>query len=465
MQKNGEWTNWDRIVIWATEALILFLSYLISFLIRYQSRYIPLENGEAFQSVFPWIMLIFLVINLLSGVYVLYNKTRGDLFFITLIDQGLIAAMTMILSFIGRWFAFPRLVILIDFFVSVTLLYFFRSLVFSIYRRYASTKRVMIIGYEDEVFSAIYNFKNSKSSRHLVTHVVLSDFYNNICKRLDDIDIVYMASSIPEKEKLKIYGLLMQKEKKLFLNSKFENLVMVNPNIMSFEDESIIETSDFRIPADQALIKRGLDIICSLILLIIASPIMLLTAIAIKLTSRGPVFYRQVRITENGKEFEILKFRSMVVDSEVQSGPVIARKNDSRITPVGKFIRAVRIDELPQLINILKGDMSLVGPRPERPFFVDQFQKQNPHYYLRHNVKAGLTGYAQVYGKYASDFNSKLNFDLIYIKTYSLILDMKILLQTIKVLFEKVSSSGIDEDNLPTESREDIEKMGIELVE
>ena len=136
----------------------------------------------------------------------------------------------------------------------------------------------------------------------------------------------------------------------------------------------------------------------------------------------------------------------MSVTAEQDSGPVLASVNDVRVTKVGKYLRSLRIDELPQLFNVLIGDMSIVGPRPERPFFVDQFKEQNPYYYLRHNVRAGITGYAQVYGKYATDFNSKLNFDLVYIKKYSFILDVKIMLQTIKTLFDKVSSEGLSEE-------------------
>lgn len=464
MQKNGEWTNWYRIIIGATEALILFISYLISFFLRY-GRYVPIRNYQAFQGAIGWIIIVFIIFNILFGVYVLYNKTKGDLFFITLIIQGSVAVVAMVLSFAGRWLAFPRSVVLIDFLVSVILLYAFRVLVFNLYRRYASTKRVLILGHEEEVFPAIFNFKSSKSTRHIVTHVVLSNFYENVKQRLADFDIVYIASQINEAEKINIYDLLMREDKKLFLNSKFENLVMVNPNIMNFEDESIIETSDFAIPADQGMIKRGLDIIMALILLILTAPITLITAILVKITSPGPIFYRQTRITEGNQEFEILKFRSMSLTAETQSGPVIATKNDARVTPIGKYIRALRIDELPQLINVLRGEMSMIGPRPERPFFVEQFQAINPHYYLRHNVRAGITGYAQVYGKYASDFNSKLNFDLIYIKKYSLILDFKILLQTIKILFDKVSSSGIDENMKPTVTREEIIDMNIDLVE
>ena len=166
-------------------------------------------------------------------------------------------------------------------------------------------------------------------------------------------------------------------------------------------------------------------------MLIVTSPILLVTALAVKLDSKGPVFYRQTRITRGGKEFDVLKFRSMRQDAEKLSGPVLAQEDDPRVTKVGRIIRSLRIDELPQLFNVLKGEMSLVGPRPERPYFVDQFIERNKYYALRHNVRAGITGYAQVYGKYSTNFTHKLRFDLLYIKNYSIGLDLQILFQTV----------------------------------
>ena len=207
-----------------------------------------------------------------------------------------------------------------------------------------------------------------------------------------------------------------------------------------------LEISNFEINPEEAVLKRAFDLIVSVALLIVTSPIMLITAILIKLDSPGPIFYKQERITKGGRHFNILKFRSMSATAERESGPVLATKDDARITRVGRFIRSTRIDELPQLINVLKGDMSLVGPRPERPFFVKQYAEQNPYYTLRHNVQAGITGYAQVYGKYSSDFNRKLNFDLLYIKNYSLAFDFKLLFRTTKILFDKVSSRGFEEE-------------------
>lgn len=463
MKQQDEWTKARKIIIMMIDLILYIGSFLLSFRLRYGAE-IPIKNLEAFQGSVIYVIIGFLLVNILLGTYILYNKSLGDFLFITIIGQFIMALYIMALTFAGRWLAFPRSIILIVFFVGAIMLFMWRAAVFKLYQRLSGSKRVMIVGMEKEVFEAVDNFTNTKSIRHVVTHVVLSDYYYNVRENLDNIDVVYLASQIEDAEKLRIYNLLMEKDKKFFLNTSFENLMMVRPNMMNIEDESIIEVSPFRIPSEDDIIKRWLDIIFSLLLIVVSSPIMLVAAILVKRSSEGPILYRQIRVTKEGREFEILKFRSMGITAEQESGPVLATSNDMRVTPVGKYLRALRIDELPQLFNVLKGDMSIVGPRPERPFFVSQFEQQNPHYYLRHNVRAGITGYAQVYGKYASDFNSKLNFDLIYIKQYSLILDMKIMLQTIKILFDKVSSQGLDEAERTILSEEELLSRGITVI-
>ena len=172
---------------------------------------------------------------------------------------------------------------------------------------------------------------------------------------------------------------------------------------------------------------------------------MILTGLAIKHYDGGPIFYKQERFTLNGKKFFVYKFRSMIVNAESKSGAVLASKNDSRITPIGKFVRATRLDELPQFINVLKGDMSLVGPRPERPEIAEDYYKTLPEFGYRLKTKAGLTGYAQLYGKYNTTPYDKLQLDLMYIQNYSLFLDIKLILMTIKIMFMKESTEGVDE--------------------
>jgi exopolysaccharide biosynthesis polyprenyl glycosylphosphotransferase len=207
----------------------------------------------------------------------------------------------------------------------------------------------------------------------------------------------------------------------------------------------------------QRLYKRLMDIVLSLIALVVALPILMIVAIAIKLEDGGPVFYKQKRATIHGKKFNILKFRSMIVDAEKEGKSIPATQGDPRITKVGKIIRATRIDELPQILNILKGDMSIVGPRPERVEHVEEYTRELPEFSYRLKVKGGLTGYAQIYGKYNTSAYDKLRLDLMYIENYTFLLDIKLILMTIRVMFSKDSTEGFDK-------AEELERMKGEIL-
>ncbi len=207
-------------------------------------------------------------------------------------------------------------------------------------------------------------------------------------------------------------------------------------------DTPLLMSKNIGLSFEQKLLKRMTDIVFSALLLLITSPIMLFTAIGIKLHDGGPVFFVQKRVTINEKVFKIYKFRSMIVDAEKDGKARPATSDDDRITPIGRFIRKTRIDELPQFINVLKGDMSIVGPRPERVEHVDMYTEEIPEFKFRTKVKGGITGYAQVYGKYNTTAYDKLKLDLMYIENYSIILDLKLMLMTIKTIFVKTSTEG-----------------------
>lgn len=211
-------------------------------------------------------------------------------------------------------------------------------------------------------------------------------------------------------------------------------------------DRPLLELNCSSMTLVDKFVKRLFDIFSSGLALIVLSPVFLITALAIKLQDGGPVFYKQKRCTLDGREFEIFKFRSMIVDAEKNNKAVLAAKNDTRITKVGAFIRATRIDELPQLINILKGDMSVVGPRPERRELIEEYTDYIDAFPFRTKVKAGLTGYAQLYGKYNSNPYNKLLFDLMYVQKFSLLLDIQLILLTLKIVFIKESTDGVDEE-------------------
>lgn len=232
--------------------------------------------------------------------------------------------------------------------------------------------------------------------------------------------------------------------KDIYLSQEIEDLITMGFDVSHSFDTPFIRTRRNPVKWYYPFVKRSFDFVCAGLAIIILSPIYLITALAIKLYDGGPVLYSQIRLTEGHREFKIYKFRSMITDAE-KHGARLASQNDSRITPIGKIIRATRLDELPQLFNILKGDMSIVGPRPERPEIEEKYLKELPEFGLRLRVKAGLTGYAQVFGKYNTTPEDKLKLDLLYINQRSLLLDLKLILYTIKILFIPESTEGIAE--------------------
>lgn len=234
---------------------------------------------------------------------------------------------------------------------------------------------------------------------------------------------------------------------KLFMIPRIADVMMRGSEQIHMLHLPILKTQRYKPSIEYQIIKRTMDIVVSGIAIIVLSPLFLITAIVVK-SDGGPAFYKQKRLTKDGKVFEILKFRSMRVDAEKYSGAVLsAGENDPRITKVGRIIRACRLDELPQLLNILKGDMSLVGPRPERPELQKEIEKEVPEFGLRLQAKAGLTGYAQVYGKYNTTFYDKLLMDLMYISKPSILEDLTIMLATVKILTSKESTEGVGEGN------------------
>lgn len=229
-----------------------------------------------------------------------------------------------------------------------------------------------------------------------------------------------------------------------YVSPKISDIILAGSDRIHLFDTPLLLSRNHGLSVEQRLAKRALDIFVSAVGIVVTSPIMLLIAILVKAYDRGPVFYTQDRLTTHGKPFRICKFRSMCVDSE-KNGARLASKHDSRITPVGMVLRNLHLDELPQLFNVFMGDMSLVGPRPERDEIMREYEKKIPEFYYRLKVKAGLTGYAQVYGKYNTTPYDKLKLDLYYIENYSFFLDIKLLFMTVKIFFQKEVSEGVED--------------------
>ncbi len=320
-----------------------------------------------------------------------------------------------------------------------------------LFARYDCARKVMII-YGDEGYQSLVKKMNAKKYRYHIIGCYSDDTpIKHLKKQIGECESVYLYETDEDvRRQLVLY--CDRVEKDVYLTQEVDELLTMGFDISHTFDTPFIRTKRMPERWYYASVKRAIDILCSGIGLILLSPIFLITSLCIKLYDGGPVFYKQVRLTKDHKEFKIYKFRSMITDAE-KGKARLASKHDNRITPVGKIIRATRIDELPQLINILKGDMTIVGPRPERPEIEQLYLEGLPEFGLRLKVKAGLTGYAQVFGKYNTTPEDKLKLDLLYINQRSLLLDFKLILYTIKIIFLPEATEGIDDDKTTAGSK------------
>ena len=317
-------------------------------------------------------------------------------------------------------------------------------LLFGMYMRGRSFKEALFVygDREDPEGSREYNNRINRYFS-IVKAVHYREREEDLAGLIDRYGAVYLGD-IPYEARNQIMKMCIRHDKDCYSIPKVSDIYIQNARILRLYDKVLFKYRQGDLTAEQKFLKRAEDILISLILMLVLSPVMALTALLIRLEDGGPVLYRQKRVTRGGKEFDMLKFRSMHVDAE-KDGPRLASKNDSRVTKVGRVIRNLHFDELPQLFNVLKGDMSMVGPRPERREFVEEYSRIIPEFTERLKVRGGLTGYAQIYGKYSTGPEDKIKYDLIYIYNYSLRLDIRLLFLTVRILFQKENSEGVDE--------------------
>lgn len=341
---------------------------------------------------------------------------------------------------------------LLDIVISVVCSYLFDHLY---HQLYIPKKMVMIFGRNDAV---TLKFKmDVRSDKYCVSKLIFEDAgFESICEQIVDFDAV-IINDVSSQLRNDLLKFCYQNQIRTYITPKVSDIVIRGATEINLFDTPLLLVKGKGLTAPQRFLKRAMDIVICLVAMIVAAPIMAITAIAIKHEDGGPVFYKQKRTTIGGEVFDILKFRSMIVDAEKEGKPVPATDRDPRITKVGRFIRATRIDELPQILNILKGDMSVVGPRPERVEHVEKYGKEIPEFDFRLKVKGGLTGYAQIYGKYNTSAYDKLRLDLMYIENYSLMLDIKLILMTVRIMLKKESTEGFDKI-------EELERMKREIM-
>lgn len=323
--------------------------------------------------------------------------------------------------------------------VAVILPYIYSAIY---HRLYSAHKMIMVCG-TDSAKALKFKMESRPDKYRIQKMISVDEGLAAVCSAISEYDSVIL-NDVSAEIRNDILKFCYGRRIRTYVTPKLSDIIVRGGTEICLFDTPLLLVRGAGLTFVQRFMKRTMDIIICLVAMIVALPVMLVVALAIKLDDHGPVFYKQERVTLDGRVFKILKFRSMIVNAEKDGKSQPATDNDPRITKVGRIIRATRLDELPQILNILKGDMSIVGPRPERVEHVEKYSQEIPEFNYRTKVKGGLTGYAQIYGKYNTSAYDKLRLDLMYIENYSILLDIKLILMTVRILFKKESTEGFD---------------------
>jgi len=405
-----------------------------------------LADQLQFQNRGNWLViaLYFVILIIFSAVYgalkIGYLKMSNIIY-----SQALTIFCVNAITYLQVCLISRKMVTVIPF-ISLSLFDFFMVIIWAFLAQAMYTKlyppRSMVIIYGSNLATELVYKMSTRFDKYKICYSINIDCgLEQIKKDIPTYDGVIICD-VPSKMRNDILKFCYEKSIRTYVTPKLSDIIIRSASNIDLFDTPILLCKNSGLDFGQRILKRAFDITLSVIVTIILSPIMLLIALAIKLSDKGPVFFKQERSTINGKVFNILKFRSMIVDAEKDGISIPATDKDPRITPVGRVLRKLRFDELPQLLNILSGDMSIVGPRPERVEHTEKYSNDIPEFGYRLKVKGGLTGYAQVYGKYNTTAYDKLKLDLMYIQNYSFLLDLRLILSTVKILFLKESTEG-----------------------
>jgi len=437
----------------------IIAGYYIRFYTILFTTKVPLVEINYYLVTLIVLIPIWLITNLSLGLYrdIRIRHIIDEIFLV--FGSGVVSILiTFGIAFFYRAFSYSRLVLILFFIIAVCLMCLFRAILSKIvqyfWKKGIGIRKTVVVGCGETAKIIISKMKKGTGPHHLLgiasenklADYEVNDFLKKIPKEYPyignlseielwakdkNVDEVYITEEI---EKNLLYEVIKTSE-------KMNITLRIATDILGIMSSKVAADNQFGIPLFtlkqvpltpfNKFIKRILDTIISIMGIIITSPILIISTIVIKLTSPGPILFKQERTGLDNRPFMMLKFRSMFIDAEKRTGPVWAKKDDPRRTPYGKFMRKFSIDELPQLFNVLKGDMAIVGPRPERPVFVEQFSKEIPRYLERHKVKSGLTGWAQVNGlRGDTSLSERIEYDIYYIENWSLLFDLKIVLLT-----------------------------------
>lgn len=434
---------WHRLAEELVYIVIVLLGFYLAFLLRFDFK--PLEyNIRPFYDNIPHIIAISVVVFYIYDVVSTLKKSFAENALIIFISLLIIDMATITLVFFRRGFTFPRTVFALGFLLQFSMMLVTKYIILRALRSLIAPANVLIVAEEKE---GIYIEEKISSDNHRSTRDIVkysSDGSSqDVYRLIDRVDKVFIGNRLSYERKEALIDYASETGKTVYLVPTSYEISMVDFKVRQADDLMFLKLKDLGLSAEERFIKRIMDIIISSVALVLLWPVMLVVALLIRLQDGRAPIYSQERVTKNGRIFNIYKFRTMIDNAEYETGPILAKDEDPRITPLGKVLRSTRLDELPQLVNVLKGDMSIVGPRPERPIFVEYFCKEIEGYRYRTKVKAGITGLAQVMGSYATSAEEKAKYDLLYIRNFSILRDIKIMFDTFKVVFIRDKSRGI----------------------
>ncbi|HKN32961.1 MAG TPA: sugar transferase [Terriglobales bacterium] len=431
-------------VLALVDVALINAGFIFAFLLRFgaDTRAHRVNLAE-YVDVLPLISVLTVLLFYVGSLYGRWqDRSRTDLVSAISTAVGGILISTMVLAFWKRQFALPRTVLLLAVPLQLVLVSGVRLLLQWLHHRYPDPRRILLVSDNSEDTARLLEkFAAYGQDRYIVHGPVGSRDLDVLDGELEEVHEVVLAQGAANRAG--VIGHCAMHNRHVLLVPSPTDFLVLGATPQSVDDALLLSIRPPRLRPAHEFAKRIQDLLLSSILLVLAAPVMLILYVLIPMDSKGSPIFRQARLGKGGQPFTLMKFRTMVANAEEASGPVLASEGDPRITRLGNFLRATRLDELPQLINVLRGEMSIVGPRPEREFFVRQFEEEMPAYALRMAVKPGITGLAQVQGRYSSTAERKLRFDLLYICNYSLVLDLKILLQTISVVMRPEQAAGV----------------------
>ncbi len=423
----------SKIVEAIVYTIIINLSYLIPMYIDITNKYTDV-NFEAYSGMWIYISLGAFLIMLFNKMFQTLKLSKTENILIVLTSTIMNAFAVTVIAFFIRSLALPRSIVLIGFVVQTILLVLIKCTMKVVYDKTKKEKNVVIytsLNLVEDVIEKLFG-----SSVNIKERLVFVAEYNKFdVEKLNNIQKVYIYDMYEAKNIDDIIHNCILKGIQICVIPKSYELTMKNASFYLKTDVPLLRINQVGLSLEYRIIKRTMDIVLSLLAIVITAPVMIITALVIYFKDGKNILYKQKRLTIQNKIFTVYKFRTMIVEAEKDTGIVWASEDDPRITKVGSFLRKYWIDELPQFFNILKGDMSFVGPRPERPELVEKFVKQYPDFKFRTIAKAGLTGYAQVMAKYDTTPEYKLKFDLFYILNTNLIFDLNIIIMTVRKIF------------------------------